>query len=155
AHRLADAFRLGSVLAFALAAYALTLPHTPPARRAGGVPAPLAALRLLRDRAFAVYWLCAFGVCVTLPFYPQGAPLLLRHPGVPPEWVGPTLTLSQSTEVLTLAVLPVILLRLGMRGTLWFGLVAWTLLLALLTLGRPAGLIVAALGLNGVCICCY
>src|SRR5205823_5554442 len=79
---LADAFRMASVLAFALAAYALTLPHTPPQRCRGAWLAPLAALRVLRGRAFATYWACTFGVCVTLPFTAQVIPLFLAHHGV-------------------------------------------------------------------------
>src|SRR5262249_7459367 len=53
-----DAFRLAGVVALALSAYALTLPHTPPQRRLGSWLAPLAALRLFRGRAFAVYAVC-------------------------------------------------------------------------------------------------
>lgn len=152
---LADAFRLASLLAFALGAYALTLPHTPPQRRLDDSLAPLAALRLLCDRPFAVYWLCALGVCVTLPFPTQVAPLLLEHLGIPRPWISPTLTLGQSTEIISLALLPMLLLRLGVRGTMLLGLGAWAVFLALLMLGEPLWLVVASLSLNGLCICCF
>jgi predicted MFS family arabinose efflux permease len=156
---LPDALRLGGLLAFLLAAYALTLPHTPPARARSGSPAslfaPLAALRMLRRRPVAVYCICALGVCFAVSFNSLFTPLLLRHLGLPPEWLSPTLTISQTTEILTLGLLPWLLLRLGTRGTMALGLFAAALLMSLLSLGGPPGLIVPALGLNGLCICCF
>jgi hypothetical protein len=58
-------------------------------------------------------------------------------------------------EILTLALLPLLLLRFGVRGTMLLGLFAWALALAVLAVGEPAGLVIASLGLNGVCICCF
>jgi MFS family permease len=149
----ADIFYLAGLLAFALAAYALTLPHTPPQKRTHSWFAPLTAFRLLRSRAFLVYWTCSFGVCITLPFFMQLAPLLLRHLGVPGALVGPTMTLGQSMEVIALALLPMLLLRLGIRGTMFVGLLAWGLLMTILMLGEPLWLVVSSLSLNGLCIC--
>src|SRR5262249_44697149 len=71
---LPDFFRLAGVMAFALCAYALTLPHTPPKKRIGHWLAPLVAFRVLRSRPFFTYWTCSFGMCVTLPFMVQLAP---------------------------------------------------------------------------------
>ena len=65
---------------------------------------------------YTVYWICAFGVCATLPFTSQVMPLFLEHRGVPRPWLGPTLTLGQSMEIVALALLPVLLLRLGIRS---------------------------------------
>jgi hypothetical protein len=155
ASELGDAFRLGGVMAIAQGLYALTLPHTPPQRLAGAPPAPLAALRLLRGRAFAVYCVTGFGVCATTTFTWQVTPLLLAHLGIPRPWVMPTLTIAQATEVATLAILPVLLLRLGLRGTMLVGLIAWTAALAVLTVGEPLWLVVSSLTLNGLCVCCF
>jgi predicted MFS family arabinose efflux permease len=158
---LADAFRLGGVFAFLLALYALTLPHTPPIPALGrgkgllARAAPLAALRTLGGRAFAIYCLCSVGVCVTLAFVTQVTPLLLTHVGVPPAWVGPTLSIAQSTEILSLALLPILLARLGPRQTMLLGLTAWALEFGILTLGRPMGLVIGCLALQGICICCF
>jgi MFS family permease len=49
-------------------------------------------------------------------------------------------------------VLPLLLLRLGMRGTMLLGLIAWALLLTMLTVGYPVWLVIASLSLNGFCI---
>ncbi len=159
---LADAFRLGGIFAFVLALYALTLPHTPPIRSLGkngkgllNRAAPLAALRALGGRAFAVYCLCSVGVCVTLAFITQVTPLLLADLGVPDAWLSPTLSIAQSMEFISLALLPILLARLGPRQTMLLGLGAWTLEFGILTLGRPVGLVIGSLALQGLCICCF
>ncbi len=112
----ADALRLGGLIAFVLSAYALTLPHTPPTRRRKGTAtswlAPLAALRLLRKRSVAVYCACALAGCVAIPFSSQLTSLLLQHLGVSRALIMPMLTIAQSMEIVTLATLPLILLRL-------------------------------------------
>jgi MFS family permease len=150
-----DAFRLGGVFALILGLYALTLPHTPPRRLAVRLLAPLAALGLLRQRSFLVCCACTLGFYVTVPFQSQVTPLLLSHLGIPDDWLGPSLTVSQSVEILGLALLPMALLRLGNRGTMLLGLGAWLVVLTVQSLGLPVWLVVAALALNGVCVCCF
>jgi hypothetical protein len=173
---LPDAFRLGGVLSLSLGLYALTLPSTSVprpsgpvrpaesreeiqlgkgARGAGSWWAGLQALRLLRERAFAVYCVSTLVLCVTLPFGQQLIPLLLEHLGLPRPWLSPAMTIAQSTEILTLALLPMFLLRLGIRGTMRLGLLAWTLALSVMAVGRPSWLVVASLACNGLCICCF
>ncbi len=152
---LADCFRLGALLAAGLGAYALTLPHTPPRRGHGPWLAPVAALGLLRERSFAVFCACTFGLNVILPFTQQVTPLMLEHLGFPRSWLSSLLTIAQSTEILTLGLLPMILLRLGLRGTMALGLTAYTLALVVLTAGRPAWLVVASLACNGLVVCCF
>ena len=152
---LADIFRLASVMAFALCAYAFTLPHTPPKKRVGHWLASLVAFRVLRSRAFFTYWTCSFGMCVTLPFMVQLAPQLLAHLGVSKDWLGPTLTIAQSTEILSLALLPMLFLRLSIRGTMFLGTLAWTMLLLVLMIGSPLWLVIGSLSMNGLFICCF
>jgi MFS family permease len=152
---MADIFRIGGLLSFLLSVYSLTLPHTPPQPVKGGKPAPLEALQVLRGRAFFLYALGLLCVCVTYPFGTQGTPLLLDQLGVPRPWMPRILTLAQVTEVIALALLPMLLLRLGVRGTMVMGLAAWTLGLAAQAIGRPVELVAGALPLNGLCIAGY
>jgi hypothetical protein len=152
---LSDIFRLAAILSFILAVYALTLPHTPPTLQAGAWLAPLAAVQLLRLWPFAVYTLVTLGLCVTIPFTGQVTPLLLQHLGIPLPWLSRSLTIAQSTEIVALGLLPMLLLRLGTRGTMRLGLAAWTLALILLMIGQPLSLVLGSMTLNGLCICCY
>ncbi len=150
---LADVFRIGGLIGFALSGYALTLPPTPPRRGltpTGRFLAPLAALELLRGWRLAVYSVCVLGTCVTFPFTTQNTPLLLQELGVAQEWLGPTLTLAQGAEVLSLALLPMLLGRFGVRGTMLLGLTAWALAMSVLSWGGPLGLVVASQVLNGL-----
>jgi len=151
---LGDSFRLGAVVAVLAAGYALTLPSTPPSP--GGPPAPLVAFRRFRSsRPLAVLALCVLGMSVSQPFTSQTTPLLLADRGVPTAWLPLTLTLAQASEVLTLALLPWFLHRLGTAGTLRMGLAAWAAALCVLTLGPPVEVLIGSLALNGFCISCF
>ncbi|MBL8794775.1 MAG: MFS transporter [Planctomycetia bacterium] len=153
--RLADMFRLAAALTFVLGLYSLTLPHTPPSRGGAHWLAPLAALKLLRRRSFAVYLAITLGIVATIPFSSQLTPLLLNREGVPDTWLARTLTIAQSTEIIVLAVLPWLMERLGDRTTMLVGLVGWTLGLGALTIGEPVLLVAGSLTMNGLCIGCY
>ncbi|HYV39038.1 MAG TPA: MFS transporter, partial [Gemmataceae bacterium] len=152
---LKDIFRLGAVCSFALAAYALTLPHTPPKRRGQDWLAPLQALRLLRDRDFAVYMSVSLVLYMTTAMQGQVTPLLLKSLGIPDKVLAPLTTIAQSSEVLTLIFLPVIQRRLGIRGTMAMGLISWTTGLVVYGLGQPTWLVVAAQACNGLCVVCF
>jgi hypothetical protein len=69
--------------------------------------------------------------------------------------MSPTLTLSQLTEVISLGLLPVLLLRLGLHGTMLLGLGAWVVAMSILARGEPAGLVVASLTCNGLFVTCF
>lgn len=154
-YTLADSMRLGAIFALILAGYAMTIPHTPPKPNSNGELAPLAAYRLLRGRSFAAYCIGIIGVCITFPVTMQATPLLLRQLGITKEWLMPTLTLAQSTELLILPMLGSILGRLGFRGTMLLGLGAWAIALSILAIGHPVSLIVASQVLNGFCLTCF
>ncbi len=127
-----------AALAFVLTIYAWTLPHSPPStrrkeavevRRPGllwsTLEAPLLAMRLFRQRAFLIYCVCLMGLYITMPFSGQLTPLLLQDLGVATSWLPATLTIAQSLEITTLGLLPIILLRLEIKGTLLLGMMAW------------------------------
>src|SRR5262249_57167628 len=86
------------------------------------------------------------------PFMTQGAPLVLKAHAVGECWLGPTLSLAQATEALSLALLPFALWRFGVRGTMLVGLGAWTASLSAFALGGPRELVVGSLAFNGLCI---
>ena len=152
---LADIFRLGSFLACALGLYALTLPHTPPQRHPTTFLAPFAAMRLLRQRSFAVYCLVYLGWCMTIAFTSQLNPLLLAQYGIRNHTLPLVLTIGQATEIASLALLPGWLGRLGVRGTMLLGLGSWLISLLIVTAGEPLWLVLVSLACNGVCISAF
>lgn len=147
---LADAFRLGGMIAVVLACFAWTLPHTPPRLQSPHRLAPLAALKLFRNPSFVVYTFCVLGACITFPFTTQNTPLLLNELGVEREWLGPTLTVAQGSEVLLLWMLPAMMQHLGVRGTMLLGLSAWVCAMTVLAVGEPLWLVVVSMNLNGL-----
>ena len=146
---------IGSIFGFLVAVYALTLPTTPPSPSKVDKFAPLGALKLLRGWPFATYCLCTLGVCITMPFTTQATPLLLEYLGIVQPWLSPTLTISQFSEVLSLFLLPMFLLRFGLRGSMIFGLICWTIALYILSIGEPVALVVPSLALNGLSVTCF
>jgi predicted MFS family arabinose efflux permease len=144
-----DEMRIAAVASILVTGFAFFLPATPP-RSSGRHPlAPLEALGLFRNRSFLIFGLCLFGTSIIYPFTTQTIPLLFGQLGVPREWLGPILTVSQAAEILMLMAQPYMLSRLGVRSTMILGLSAWTLSMALTSLGGPIALVAGALALNG------
>jgi nucleoside transporter len=163
---LVDSIHLGALFALLLSIYAVTLPHTPPSpsmnplgARASRLrqffDAPLLAFQLVRRPSFAVYCVCLFGTYITMPFTTQLNPLLLRELEVPERLISAALTISQSSEIATLALLPFFLTRLGLRTTMVLGITSWTVGLGVLAWGEPLALVLTALATHGVYICCF
>ncbi len=161
----ADSLRLGALASILVAIYALTLPHAPPSKVGlqGAaqslfvrlIDAPLSALGLLRGRAFLVYCACMFGLYITMPFTIQLNPLLLKKLGIDSTLVPACLTMAQTTEVVMLALLPTMLLRLGAKTTMVVGGVACALGFIVLGVTDAIPLVMAALATQGVFICCF
>lgn len=147
-----EQFLIGSVFGFFVSLYAFTLPNTPPKPSKVDRFAPFAALKLLKGWPFATYCVSTLGICITMPFTTQATPLLLEHLGIVQPWLSPTLTLGQVSEVLSLLMLPMFYVRMGLRGSMIFGLICWLGALVILAMGEPAWLVVASLPLNGLCV---
>ena len=123
----AGMFHLASGAALVMGLYSLTLPHTPP--KGAGTPATLGsllgfdALKLMRDRSFATFMICSFLICVPLSFYFTWGGVFMKELSI--ENVAAKMTLGQVSDVVFLALLPAILLRIGVKGILMLGIGAW------------------------------
>jgi len=131
------------------------LPHTPPK---GGRRATLSdvlgleALRLLRDRSFAVFVLGSFLVCIPLQFYYAFANLFLNELMV--EGAARKMTLGQMSEIGFMLVMPWCFRRLGVKVMLLVGMAAWTARYLFFAYGDNAALmwmLYAGILLHGVC----
>ena len=126
-------FKLACGIALAVAFYSLTLPNTPPKGDAGPVSASkllgLDALKLFKDRSFAVFMFCSFLICVPLSFYFTWTGAFLSDMKV--ANYASKMTLGQVSEVGFLLLLPMLLPLLGAKRIMILGMAAWAARFAL------------------------
>ena len=126
---------VAAIASMVMAAYSLTLPHTPPKQpgEAGEKLAWLEAIKLLRHRFLLVLWLITLVDSFVLYCYFNwtgsflGTPASAGGPGIPGNWIMPVMTIGQVMEILTMVVLGVTLKRLGWRVTMLIGILGHTL----------------------------
>ena len=121
-------FFLAGVVGLIQGAYCcFALPHTPPKRgvEAGADVFGLGALKLLKERSFLIFAVCAFLVVIPINYYFAGCnPMLAQH-----EWPAPTavMTLGQVTEVFVMFSMAGLIAALGLRNILALGMLVWAL----------------------------
>jgi nucleoside transporter len=157
AGKLRNTFLMCSAASFLLGIYSLTLPATPPRGKSGREIVwreilGLDALRMLKDRNFLVFFGASILLCIPLAFYYQNANQFLTEIHVA-NATGKQ-TLGQMSEVLCMLAIPFLLRRIGIKGTLLLGMLAWAARYALFALGNPGGLawmLLIGIALHGVC----
>jgi nucleoside transporter len=126
-------FKLACGIAIAIGLYSFTLPNTPPKGDAGPVSASkllgLDALKLFKDRSFAVFMFCSFLICIPLSFYFTWTGAFLSEMKVADFTA--KMTLGQVSEVAFVLLLPLLLPFLGVKRIMILGMAAWAVRFAL------------------------
>jgi nucleoside transporter len=154
-------FLMSSVSSVVLGLFAFTLPKTPPAGRkseAGGETQTISeilgldALKLLKDKDFAIFFMSSILICIPLAFYFQNANPFLSEVGMS----NPTgkMTIGQVSEALFLLLMPFFFKKFGLKTTLIVGMLAWVLryvFFAYGDAGEGAYLLLIGIALHGIC----
>ncbi len=148
---LGDLFYLAGGGSLLLGALCFLLPYTPPKSEAENPLAFMEAVKLLKDKNFAVFLGIAFVVTTELQFYYIPTSIFLEDIGVSRGSVPALMTIAQIAEIIAMwFLLPVFIRKLGLRWTLALGVLAWPLRYVVFAIGEPLGLVVASLAFHGI-----
>ena len=154
---LKNTFLMSSIASLTLGIFSFTLPKTPPTKTAGEKVSlkeiiGLDALKLLKDKNFAVFFISSILICIPLAFYYQNTHAFLSNIGVS----NPTgkMTIGQISEVLFLLLLPLFFKKYGFKKTILVGMLAWAIRYMLFAFGNAGELsfmLITGIALHGVC----
>jgi len=151
----AGIFILAGIASFVLAAFSLTLPHTPPKRATEGVQklAWLEALSMLRVPYILVLFIVTFiDATIHMGYFIMTGGFLENGVKIEPKWIMPAMSIGQIAEIGTMAVLGFVLKRLGWKKTLILGILGHAARFAVYAFfpDHP-GLIILVQILHGIC----
>ncbi|MGE4619502.1 MAG: MFS transporter [Planctomycetota bacterium] len=172
---MADAFRLSGVLGIGMGVFCLLgLPKTPPARAQGGGNATLKAFGEISTQPLLTLFLIAIPVsCIHQFYFVHTAPFLNNvqeqlggggfASGINTIFGiggGGLMTIGQMSEILVLALIPMLVLKLSRRQLLLIGLLAYSLRMLLFSYAPMMGdwglpLVIFGVALHGVCFGCF
>ena len=147
-------FLVGGIAALALAAFSLTLPHTPPkpATAGGEKLAWLSALKLLAVPYILVLFLVTFVDSTIHNGYFVMAGSFLGKIGIPEENIMPVMSIGQVAEIVTMAILGGVLKKLGWKTTMTLGILGHAARFGVFAfMSQSIPVIVAVQVLHGIC----
>lgn len=154
---LRNTFLLAGISSLVLGIFSFFLPKTPPKVVKGETQTVsellgLDALKLLRDKNYAIFFISAILICIPLAFYYQNANPFLSEIGM--ENATGKMTIGQVSEALFLLLLPVFFNKFGFKKTILVGMFAWVaryLFFAFGDAGQGAYLLIIGIALHGIC----
>ena len=147
--------RLAAAGSIVLGLFCFALPHTPPQKKSRVTMRDvlgLDALKLMRNRSFAVFVIGSFLICIPLQFYYAFANLFLNELRV--TNAAGKMTLGQMSEIFFMLVMPWFFRRLGVKYMLLVGMAAWAARYTLFAFGDSSALVWMLYGgivLHGIC----
>jgi nucleoside transporter len=164
----ADAFRLSALLGIVMGVYCFTLPHTPPSQGKQKF-ATLEALREIRFQPLLMLFLLAVPISMIHQFYfvftsdflteiqnQQGESSLGNAINtIFGVGGGGLMTLGQMSEILVLALIPLVAKRIARKWLLAIGIVAYAARMALFAYTGSLPTIMFGILMHGLCFGCF
>src|ERR1051325_1402333 len=149
-------FVVAGIAALLLAAFSLTLPHTPPKRAEEGARESLAwleAAKLLANPFILVLWLVTLidAFVHNSYFNWTGTFLGSKAVGIPGNLIMPVMSIGQIAEISTMAILGLTLKRLGWRTTLVIGILGHAARFGVYSFFPDPWVIAGVQVLHGIC----
>jgi nucleoside transporter len=152
----ANIFLVAGIASLILAAYSLTLPHTPPRRAAGA--GGLAWVKAAKDLS-KPFLLVLFVVTFLDAMIHNGYFLLAGNflgdknaAGIAQKWIMPVMSIGQVAEIATMALLGAVLARLGWKTTMILGILGHAVRFAVFAfMPQNTAMIILVQVLHGIC----
>jgi len=155
-HRLVDALKFSAVLSIAYGLFALALPHTPARRDAVERLAFAKAFRMLRRRSFAVLVVASVLISIIHQMYFMKTGQFLVTLGLRESLIPQVMSIGQFAEIAVMAMLGLMLKRLGFRWVIALGALAYFLRYLIFgTPGLPLHVVAVSQALHGFCYACF
>lgn len=153
---LSNTFLMTSIASLILGIYSFSLPKTPPAEKTEKASLSsilgLDALKLLKNKNFAIFFISSVLICIPLAFYYQNLSPFLTESGVENStaWA----SIGQISEVLFMLLIPFFFKKYGFKTTIIIGMLAWAIRYLLFAFGNAGDLffmLIIGIFLHGIC----
>jgi nucleoside transporter len=150
-------FLIGAIASAALGVFSFFLPNTPPPKSKEEKISisdilGLEALGMLKNSSYLIFFIGSILVCIPLSFYYNFANPFLNEAGM--EGAAGKMSWGQISEIAFMLVLPVALIRYGIKKILLVGMLAWALryiCFAYGDAGENYWMLIVGIILHGVC----
>lgn len=148
--------QMGAGASILMGIYSFFLPHTPPQAKGQKVTVGKVlgfdALKLMKDRSFAILVISSLLISIPLAFYYGFANLFLNESGM--EFAAAKMSLGQWSEIIFMILMPFFFKRLGVKKMILIGMFCWVARYLLFAFGNNEELVfMLYLGiiLHGIC----
>jgi nucleoside transporter len=148
--------KMAAIGSLVLGIYSFFLPDTPP-KNVGkditvGDVLGIKALKLLKDKNFAIFVVASLLICIPLAFYYNFTNMYLNELGM--TGTAAKQSMGQMSEVLFMFLMPWFFVRLGVKKMLLVGMISWVLRYVLFAhgdLGSMVWMLYLGILLHGLC----
>jgi len=120
-------FKIAAATSLLFGIYSFFLPATPPPKAGKEVSLKevigLDALKILKEKNFAIFFIASILICIPLAFYYGQANIFLNEAGM--DGAAQKMSLGQASEAIFLFLMPLFFRKLGVKYMLLIGMVAW------------------------------